>query len=80
MADLVKPVVKEVKILRLRLVDPAIIGVSGEPFKHISDTDSVNYKPMKMMFDKDPRFVRVESQDCVDLVPLTNVASIKIST
>lgn len=73
------------QITYLRLVQAAMLGSAAEMFQHLSQNESINHKSCKILFDSDPRFIRVESQPartekeiCVDLIPLTNVASIKI--
>lgn len=77
MAD---PVVKKpVQINRLRLIQSSILGKGGDVLLHLGEGEQIGHRPFKMMFDTDPRFIRIESFECVDLIPLTNVCSIKIT-
>lgn len=69
-------------IASLRLINAAPIGTGAEMLNHIHEGILVSGKKAQVSFDKDPRFVRVvtpgrDETDYVDLIPLSNVASIR---
>jgi hypothetical protein len=70
---------KEVNILRLRLAAPTLIGNGGTVYEYIGADEDVDGKSIKILFDDDPRFIRIEGNKFVDLIPIYNLKGIKIA-
>lgn len=70
---------KDVRILRFRLLQPAVLGKSGEVHQQLGESTWIDSKPIKFCFDADSRFIRVDGEGWTELVPIMNVTSIMIA-
>lgn len=68
------------KITNVRFREGACLGNGAEIFHAIHPATFIAGKNCTVDFDKDERFLRVESSGgaCVDLVPLANIASLRV--
>ncbi len=70
----------KVKIRRIRLVNPAPLGLTAVVEHHLGPETKLDNGQIELSFDKDPRFVRVAfvGKGYFELIPLSNVAGIML--
>ena len=68
----------KVQIKRIRLVNPAPIGHEAVVLSHLGYDTRLDNRAIKLSFDKDPRFVRVDlvGAEYFELIPLSNCATV----
>lgn len=69
----------KIQISRIHLRSPAPFGRSAVVESHLGFDSRIDEHSIKLSFDKDPRFVRVDvdGSDEFELVPLTNCAKVR---